>query len=142
MDEYIAKEALLLINSLYTGLLVMAYYDILRLFRRLIKHNNFFVGAEDFIFFIIAGFAVFSMVYVENDGRLRWFIIAGTFAGGIIYEKSFGKFLVKYTAKYVGKLLNIVLKKPITKLIMCIRYLFRKVVVNNVKKLRKKEKIS
>ena len=54
MDEYIAKEALLLINSLYTGLLVMAYYDILRLFRRLIKHNNFFVGAEDFIFFIIA----------------------------------------------------------------------------------------
>lgn len=142
MEEYIVNEALLLLDSLYMGLVIMAAYDVIRLFRRIVRHKNFFVGAEDFVFWIIAGFVVFSLVYSENDGRLRWFIIAGNFLGGIVYEKSFGRFLVKYTAKYVNKILNTVLKKPITKIIMCIRYMFRKVVVDNAKKLRKKEKIT
>lgn len=142
MEEFIVHEALLMLDSLYIGFVIMAGYDVLRLLRRIVKHNNLFVNIEDFIFWVIAGFVVFSLVYSENDGSLRWFIIVGVCLGIIIYEKSFGSFLVKYTAKYVGKIINIVLKKPLAKAIMCIRYLFRRVVVDNVKKLRKKEKIS
>lgn len=142
MEKFIVEEALLMLDSLYIGLVIMAAYDILRLFRRIVRHKNIFVGLEDFLFWVIAGFVVFSLVYSENDGTLRWFIVVGVFLGGIIYEKSFGRFLVKYTARYVNKLLNIVLKKPLAKAIMGIRYLFRRVVVNNAKKLRKKEKIS
>lgn len=142
MEKFIVEEALLMLDSLYIGLVIMAAYDILRLFRRIVRHKNIFVGLEDFLFWVIAGFVVFSLVYSENDGTLRWFIVVGVLIGGIIYEKSFGRFLVKYTARYVNKLLNIVLKKPLAKAIMGIRYLFRRVVVNNAKKLRKKEKIS
>lgn len=142
MEEFIVHEAILMLDSLYIGLVIMAGYDGLRLFRRIVRHKNIFVSIEDFIFWVIAGFVVFSLVYSENDGSLRWFIIAGVCLGAVIYEKSFGSFLVKYTAKYVNKILNIVLKKPFAKTIMCIRYLFRRVVVENVKKLRKKEKIS
>ena len=132
----------MLLNSLYTGLVMMAAYDVLRLFRRIIRHKNVFVNIEDFLFWVMAGFFIFSIIYSENDGALRWFIIAATMSGAYIYEKSFGKFLVKYVSRYVNKILNIVLKKPLTKAIMCIRFIFRKVVVDNAKKLRKKEKIT
>lgn len=142
MEEYIVDEALLLLDSVYMGLVIMAVYDILRLFRRIVRHRNIFVSIEDFVFWVAAGFVVFSLIYSENDGSLRWFIVAGVLAGGLIYEKSFGRFLVKYTSKYVNKILNIVLKKPISKAIMCIRYLFRRGVVDNAKKLRKKEEIT
>lgn len=140
MEEFIVKEAELFLNSMFTGLVIMALYDILRLFRRIVSHGNMLVGLEDFIFWNMAGIFIFALIYSENDGRIRWFIIVGICMGAWLYAKSFGSFLVKYTSKYINKLINIVLKKPINKVKMALRYFFGKVVVSNVKKLRKKEK--
>ncbi|MBQ3601273.1 MAG: spore cortex biosynthesis protein YabQ [Lachnospiraceae bacterium] len=142
MEEYIVDEALLLLNSLYTGLVIMAVYDILRLFRRIIRHKYIIINIEDFIFWILAGFVVFFSFYEQNDGALRWYIIVGVLGGAYIYKASFGRFLVKYASKYINKIINIILKKPLSKAIMGLRYLFRKVVVDNAKKLRKKEEVS
>lgn len=140
MEAFIIEEARLFLDSLFTGLVIMALYDILRLLRRIIRHNNIVVGIEDFIFWNLAGIVIFALIYSENDGRIRWFIIAGICIGAWVYVKSFGTFLVKYTAYIINKILNIVLKKPVNKVKMALRYFFRKVVVANAKKLRKKEK--
>ena len=140
MEDFIVKEASLFLDSLYTGLIIMALYDILRLLRRIIKHKNIFVGIEDLLYWNMAGIFIFSLIYSENDGRIRWFIIMGIFLGTLIYAKSFGRFLVKYTSKIINNILNIVLKKPLNKVKMAIRYVFRKVVVANGKKLWKKKK--
>ena len=121
-------------------IVIMALYDILRLFRRIVSHSNIIVGLEDFLFWNMAGIFIFALIYAENDGRIRWFIVVGICMGAWIYAKSFGSFLVKYTAKYINKLVNIVLKKPINKVKIALRYFFRKVVVSNAKKLWKKEK--
>lgn len=140
MEEFIVKEAELFLDSMFTGLVIMALYDILRLFRRIVSHSNIIVGLEDFLFWNMAGIFIFALIYAENDGRIRWFIVVGICMGAWIYAKSFGSFLVKYTAKYINKLVNIVLKKPINKVKIALRYFFRKVVVSNAKKLWKKEK--
>lgn len=140
MEEFIVKEAELFLDSMFTGLVIMALYDILRLLRRIVSHSNIIVGLEDFLFWNMAGIFIFALIYSENDGRIRWFIIVGICMGAWIYAQSFGSFLVKYTAKYINKLVNIVLKKPINKVKMALRYFFRKVVVSNAKKLWKKEK--
>lgn len=140
MEEFIVKEAELFLDSMFTGLVIMALYDILRLFRRIVSHSNIIVGLEDFLFWNMAGIFIFALIYSENDGRIRWFIVVGICMGAWIYAKSFGSFLVKYTAKYINKLVNIVLKKPINKVKMALRYFFGKVVVSNAKKLWKKEK--
>lgn len=140
MEDFIIKEAHLFIDSLYTGLIIMALYDILRLLRRVIKHKNIFVSIEDFIYWNVAGVFIFSLIYAENDGRIRWFIIVGVFLGALVYAKSFGKFLVKYTSKIINKILNCILKKPLKKVRITIRHFFRKAVVANGKKLWKKKK--
>lgn len=140
MEDFIVKEARLFIDSLYTGLIIMTFYDVLRLLRRIVKHKDIFVSIEDFLFWNIAGIFIFSLIYSQNDGRIRWFIIVGICIGAYVYAKSFGRFLVKYTSKIINKILNIVLKKPLNKVKMTIRYIYRKVVTLGGKKLWKKEK--
>lgn len=142
MDEVIRNQASVLLDSVFIGMVIMALYDVLRLFRRVFRHKRFLRDFEDFIFWIIGGFIVFSLVYSRSDGNIRWFIMAGVALGGYIYYISFGRFLVKYIAKYVNKFINIVLKKPYRKSIMSIKLLFERIAKANGKKLREKEKNS
>lgn len=142
MEEYIRSQASLFLSSMYIGLLIMASYDILRLLRRIVRHSNIVVGVEDFLFWTVAGFVIFAMIYTENDGALRWFVVVGVYIGAVIYWRSFGTFMVKIVSKYVNIILKYILKKPLNKVKIVIRYIFRKVVLQNVKKLRKKDKVS
>ena len=135
-------QASLLLDSIFVGMVIMALYDGLRLFRRIIKHVSYIRDFEDLIFWIIGGFMVFSLVYSKNDGNIRWFIIAGVGVGMYLYYIAFGRFLVKYTARYINKIINIILKKPFRKAIMTVRLFFERVAEANAKKLREKEKES
>ncbi len=142
MDAFIKNQASILLDALFIGMVVMAFYDVFRLFRRIVRHSRFIRDLEDLGFWISSGFIVFSLVYSRNDGNIRWFIIAGVSLGMYIYYVSFGRFVVKYAAKYINKLLNIVLKKPFRRAIMTVRQISERVLRANAKKLRKKEKES
>ena len=142
MGEFIRNQASVLLDSIFIGMIIMALYDTLRLLRRIFRHKRFIRDFEDFIFWIIGGFIVFSLVYSRSDGNIRWFIIAGVSLGAYIYYISFGRFLVKYIAKYLNKLINNILKKPYRKSIMSIKLLFERIAKVNGKKLREKEEDS
>lgn len=142
MKEFIRNQASVLLDSVFIGMVIMAMYDVLRLFRRIFKHKRFLRDFEDFIFWIIGGFIVFSLVYSRNSGNIRWFIIGGVVFGAYIYYISFGSFLVKYMARYINKIINIVLKKPFRKSIMGIKLFIERIAKGNGQKLRKKEKNS
>ena len=78
------REIQITLSSLVVGAWLMMCYDVLRVFRILIRHGSFWTGAEDFIYWLYAGVTTFLLLYLENDGGLRWYIIAGTFAGMVI----------------------------------------------------------
>ena len=107
MEVFIRNQASILLDALFIGMIIMAFYDVFRLFRRIIRHGRLIRDLEDLIFWIIAGFIVFSLVYSRNNGNIRWFIIVGVALGMYLYYVSFGRFVVKYTAKYINKLINI-----------------------------------
>ena len=142
MGGFIRNQASILLDSIFIGMVIMVLYDVLRLFRRIVRHKRFLRDFEDFIFWIIGGFLVFSLVYSKSDGNIRWFIIAGVIFGAYIYGISFGRFLVKYLAKYINKFINNILKKPIRKSIMSIKLLFERIAKVNGKKLREKKEDS
>ena len=142
MEEFIRNQASILLDSVFVGMVIMALYDVLRLIRRVFRHKRFLRDFEDFIFWIMGGFIVFSLVYSRSDGNIRWFIILGVLLGAYIYYISFGKFLVKYLAKYLNKLINNILKKPFIKSIISIKLLYERIAKINAKKLRKKEEES
>lgn len=87
--------------SLLAGAWLMMCYDLLRMLRILVRHKNLWVGLEDFFYWIYAGVTAFLLLYRENDGRLRAYVIAGIFVGMVLYDRFFSRIYLKLLKKVV-----------------------------------------
>lgn len=116
MSGDILTEIRLLLDAVVYGAILSVAYDVLRIFRRVIPHKRWLVDAEDFLFWTAAGLTVFSMLYTENDGVIRGFILVGMILGAWMYHEGVSKYFVKYTSNILKKLL-----KPFTMLIRKLR---------------------
>lgn len=99
MSPNIQTETHLLLLSVATGAVLMAAYDVLRVFRLLVRHGWLWTGIEDFIYWICAGFAVFYLLYRENDGALRMYVIVSVLLTMIIYDRICSAFFLKVLKK-------------------------------------------
>lgn len=96
----IEKELSVFLQAALAGNLVYLAYCAIRIFRRIIKHNLFWVSLEDAVFWIATGFYLFSEIYQTSNGTIRWYFVLGVFAGGILTHH----IILKITKKYVDKL--------------------------------------
>lgn len=87
MSLYIQGEAELAALSFVLGILLMISYDLLRLFRLLIPHGSLWTGLEDFFYWIYCAVMTFSLLFYENDGILRGYVIVSTFLGMFLYDR-------------------------------------------------------
>lgn len=99
MSPNILTEGRLLLVSAATGMGLMAVYDIFRVLRLLIPHKSFFVGLEDFIYWIFSGLITFYLLYRENDGALRSYIIGGVLLSMVCYDRIFSQNFLKLLKK-------------------------------------------
>ena len=102
MSGVIRYEAWLLMLSLATGGWLMLVYDTIRVFRLMIRHNAFAVGLEDFFYWIGAGVVTFNLLYQQNDGGLRAYVIGGVLGGMILYDRLISRIFFKGLKK-LGK---------------------------------------
>ncbi|MDO5294762.1 MAG: spore cortex biosynthesis protein YabQ [bacterium] len=95
MSDAISMEVRFFVASILCGIILLIIYDVLRIFRRVIKHPWFFVALEDLIFWLLSGIVIFRMMYEMNNGTIRGFSVLGMFLGMIVYNKSLSPFFVK-----------------------------------------------
>lgn len=69
----ISEQAASLGVSILIGGALFLLYDIFRIFRRVVPHGNFWIGVEDFFYWLCCTAVVFVMLYRENDGMVRGF---------------------------------------------------------------------
>ena len=110
MSEVILAEFETVGTAIVSGAFITFVYDLLRIFRRVLPHGNVWIGVEDFFFWIWTTFWIFSVLYRENDGSLRFYTILAMVLGMIVYHRSVSDFFVNLIAKILKKLLA-VLKK-------------------------------
>ena len=87
MSDYIYLEAELAVHSFLLGIVLMVSYDLLRLFRLLIPHKPLFIDLEDFIYWVYCAVMTFLLLFYENSGVLRGYVIIGVFVGMILYDR-------------------------------------------------------
>jgi len=87
LSFYIQEEAGLAALSFALGILLMISYDLLRLFRLLIPHGSLWTGLEDFFYWIYCAVMTFSLLFYENDGILRGYVIVSAFLGMFLYDR-------------------------------------------------------
>lgn len=107
VSEIIGSEAVFFGMSLLVGMGLRVVYDVFRIWRRVIKHGNFWIGIEDMFYWIFCTIAIFLLLYRENDGMLRLFAFIGILCGMGIYHI----LLSRYVLKFFVWLLNGVLVK-------------------------------
>jgi len=95
MSVHIVYEVKLLLYSFLTGAGLMMTYDLLRIFRIFIPHSSVFTGIEDMIYWVYAALVTFSLLYEQNDGGLRGYVITGVFIGMLLYDRLVSRFFLK-----------------------------------------------
>ena len=120
MNPAISVELYFFLTSILWGGIVLLAYDVLRILRRLIKHDTFFIAIEDLIFWVIASLFIFAMIYHRNNGIIRGFSVMGMLLGGILYHFSVSELLVNLIAKLIRVLLS-----PIMMALKKIKYFLR-----------------
>ncbi len=87
MSDYIYQEMSLAVHSFALGLILMVSYDFLRLFRLFIPHGNWAVGLEDFVYCMYCGVMTFVLLFYENSGILRGYVVVCAFAAMVLYDR-------------------------------------------------------
>ena len=99
LSQSISHELNFLLYSFLLGIVITYFYDNIRIIRRIIHHNVFFVSLEDLIFWVVVSLSIFILQYYENNGVFRWFSIIGALLGMVLYKVTLSEFYVKYMAK-------------------------------------------
>ena len=85
-------EADAFLRAFFSGMFLCGVYEVLRLFRRIIRHHSIVVSAEDFLYWLFCGFYLFGEIFQTSSGEIRWYFMSKTakFCGKI-FEKKTGK---------------------------------------------------
>ena len=110
MSSRIQYETWLMVLSLVTGAWVMLAYDTLRVFRLVIHHGPIWTGIEDFLYWLYAGLVTFILLYEQNDGVFRAYVIRGVFIGMILYDRFISRIFVKCLKK-ISKCLKMIINR-------------------------------
>lgn len=101
MYQGITIEMHFFLTSILWGVLVLLAYDQLRILRRIIRHNSFFVAIQDLLFWVLASVFIFAMIYVENSGIIRGFSVMGMVIGMIIYHYILSDWIVILVSRMI-----------------------------------------
>ena len=107
MSQVIAGELQGAVTAFLSGVLITIVYDVLRIFRRVLSHNHFWIGVEDLIFWMWTALWTFSVLYRENDGNLRMYTMVFMAVGMISYHGSISEPLVCFLGKILKKLFQL-----------------------------------
>lgn len=79
-----------------------SFYDGLRVFRHALRHNAFWVQAEDGLFWLLAVFLVFCVMLHANAGEIRFFTILGLFGGMGLYFLTLSRMVLAVSDKIIS----------------------------------------
>ncbi|MBE5905735.1 MAG: hypothetical protein E7277_02930 [Lachnospiraceae bacterium] len=87
VQDSIYVELKLLGTSFLLGNLLMLLYGILLCLRRLVVHNRHVVAWEDGFFWVVASVSIFLLLFVMNEGQLRFYALASVALGMWLHFK-------------------------------------------------------
>lgn len=104
ISREIFSQAVLLASCLGLGGWLMLCYDLLRISRLIFSQKDWLIGLEDFFYWVYVSLSVFSLLYRQNDGIIRGYVILGVFLGMAVYDRIISRNLLKVLQKFVGRI--------------------------------------
>lgn len=115
MENTVSVQTVEFLYSALLGIGIGIFYDILRCVRSYMRKSRVVTGIFDALFWICACLALLVFILTVTDGRMRWYVLFGTFCGGFIYRAAASEIVfkvVKGTSEALIKLLAL-LTRPV-----------------------------
>ena len=109
------------------GIIIGIFFDIFRIMRKSFKTPDFVTYIEDIIFGILTGIFLIFILFVLNNGELRFYIFLALLLGNIVYLATISKYFIKINVKIITTFKNVIIKAfliitfPIRKLLLFLR---------------------
>lgn len=104
------EEAGLFMQAVFTGMILFALYDVLRVFRRVFIHGIVLVSVEDVMYWIFCAMYMFGIILKENSGGIRCFFVAGVMFGAVVYYFGLSRYVVGFVSGIIKRILDVVSK--------------------------------
>lgn len=95
----IEREAAIFLVALLDGIIVTLVYQVIRIFRRIVIHNHFWISLEDIVFWLFAAIYIFTEIVRVCAGSIRWYFVLGVLGGCMTSCVGIQKLLKKYVDK-------------------------------------------
>lgn len=92
-------ELLFFFQSLMWGAMLLFFYDVLRIGRRLFPREAVYVSVEDLAYWLLSGVFLFGRMYQANEGRIRGYAVAAVILGMVVYSRTISTKFVSITVK-------------------------------------------
>ncbi len=131
MNTSIFLELRYLMAASYWGIVLFLMYDMLRVFRNTFHHGKILIGIQDICFWIVAGILIFRMMYLQNDGMIRWYSTVAMVLSMALYQRVLSPLIVLSGTKFTLFIKNCILRliklliSPIMFIITKTKKLFR-----------------
>ena len=99
VSREIWEQAALLASCLGLGGWLMFCYDILRISRVIFPRKYWLVGLEDLLYWVYVSLSAFSLLYRQNDGVLRGYVIGCIFLGMFAYDRLISRNVMRLLQK-------------------------------------------
>jgi spore cortex biosynthesis protein YabQ len=132
MSSQIGEETMLIVMSIYGGLVLIICYDLIRIFRRIFPAKLFRVIVEDVIYWTAASIFMFQIFLKYNYGMPRFFSVVMVLGTMAMFEWFIGRHFINRVSKILHKII-IFLAKPLKKTWKVVKLLFYKGNKNIIK---------
>lgn len=134
MDNPINQMYLFLVY-LICGSIIGIFFDIFRILRKSFKTTDFITYIEDLIFGFITGIFVLFMIFIFNNGVLRFYIFLAIILGLILYFLTISKIFINISVNILVTIKKFIIKifsllfYPIKLIFKFIKQYFSKVIL-------------
>lgn len=101
VSDQVIMQLALFGESCLLGAYMAAIYDVIRIFRRIIRHGIVWISVEDIGYWLVFAIVEFVLLYNENNGVPRGYVFGGTAAGVILYHFLISRYLMKAASKII-----------------------------------------
>ena len=88
MKLSVSAQMMEFIYSALFGVCIGVFYDALAIIRSYIKPKKVITVLFDILFWIISIAALLAFVLLVTDGKMRWYVLVGTFLGIFLYKNT------------------------------------------------------
>ena len=99
MNTEILNQTYLFAIYFICGVIIGIFFDLFRILRKSFKTPDIITYIEDIIFGILTGIFLIFIIFVFNNGELRFYIFLALILGLSIYLLTISKYFIKFNVK-------------------------------------------